>query len=112
MHSIDYLLDLTYAPLNGRTPVETLLTIFEREWQGIDFIKALRDIPDDEVLDHPELLRPKSLHDEDRVEWTDKIHWMVWPNVEGDSDLAGPIPVIWDFLLLELPLPDGTSLPR
>ncbi len=35
---------------------------------------------------------------------------MIWPNAEGVSNLSGPIPAIWDLMLVDLPLPDGTSL--
>jgi len=110
IHLIDYLLDLTYAPLNGRTPVEVLLTVFEREWAGTAFLEELRKVSDGEVFDHPELVRPKNIHAEDREEWTDKVHWLVWPNVEGESNLAGPLPAIWNLFLLDLPLPDGSTL--
>jgi len=110
IHLVDYLLDLTYAPLNGRTPVEVLLTVFEREWAGMAFLEELRKVPDAEVFDHPELVRPKNIHADDREEWTDKVHWLVWPNVEGESSLAGPLPAVWNLFLLDLPLPDGSAL--
>ncbi len=110
IHLIDYLLDLTYAPLNGRTPMEVMLTVFEREWAGMDFLEQLRKVPDAEVFDRAELVRPKNIHLNDRTEWTNKVHYMVWPNAEGESSLSGPIPAIWDLMLVDLPLPDGTSL--
>jgi len=110
IHLIDYLLDLTYAPLNGRTPVEVLLTVFKREWAGTAFLEELRKVPDAEIFDHPELLRPKNIHADDAEEWTDKVHWLVWPNVEGESSLAGPLPTIWNLFLLDLPSPDGKTL--
>jgi len=110
IHLVDYLLDLTYAPLNGRSPMEVMLNVFEREWAGMSFLKELNQVPDAEVFDHEELIRPKNIHLNDRKEWTDKVHYMVWPNVEGISDLSGPIPAIWDLMLVDLPLPDGSSL--
>ena len=110
IHLIDYMLDLTYAPLNGRSPMEVMLNVFEREWAGMAFLEELSQVPDAEVFDNEELVRPKNIHLNDRTEWTNKVHYMVWPNVEGESNLAGPIPAIWDLMLVDLPLPDGTTL--
>ncbi|MFC1734963.1 hypothetical protein ACFL1X_02535 [Candidatus Hydrogenedentota bacterium] len=110
IHLVDYLLDLTYAPLHGRSPVEVMLTIFEREWPGMKFLEKLDKVPDAEVFDHEDLLRPPKGHPDDREEWTEKVHMMVWPNVEGESSLAGPLPAIWDLFLLELPLPSGKKV--
>jgi len=109
IHLVDYLLDLTHAPLHGRTPVDVLLRVFEREWPGTALIAKLRQTPDAEIYT-PELERPPCPHEDDMAEWTDKVHWMIWPNTAGDSNLSGPLPVQWNLLLLALPLPDGSLL--
>ncbi len=109
IHLVDYLLDLAHAPLNGRTPVEVLFSIFEREWPGTSFLAELSRTPDADIY-IPRFERPPCPHEDDMAEWTDKVHWLVWPNTQGDANLSGPLPVIWNFMLLGLPLPDGTKV--
>lgn len=109
VHLVDYFLDLTNAPLNGKTPVDVMMTIFQREWAGLPFMEALRQTPDEDIY-QPRFERPPNVHEDDAAEWTDRVHWMVWPNTEGDGNLSGPLPVLWNLMLLDLPLPDGSSL--
>jgi len=109
VHLVDYLLDLSNAPLNGKTPVDVMMTIFEREWAGLPFMEALSQTPDEDIY-QPLFERPPNVHEDDAEEWTDRVHWMVWPNTEGDGNLSGPLPVLWNLMLLDLPLPDGSRL--
>lgn len=109
IHLVDYLLDLAHAPLNGRTPIEVMFNVVEQEWPGTPFLAELGQTPDPDI--HiPRFERPPCPHVDDMAEWTDKVHWMVWPNTQGDANLSGPLPVIWNFILLQLPLPDGTRI--
>ncbi|HJN17828.1 MAG TPA: hypothetical protein QGH10_20175, partial [Armatimonadota bacterium] len=92
IHLVDYLLDLTHAPLNGRTPVEVMFNVFAQEWPGTPLLDELRRTPDAEIY-QPHLERPPCPHVDDMAEWTDKVHWMIWPNAQGDANLSGPLPV-------------------
>ena len=83
---------------------------FESEWPGTPFLEDLRKIPDGQVFDTPALLHPANPHLNDAAEWADKVHKLVRPHARGDTNLSGPLPVFWNFLLLDPPLPDGSTL--
>ena len=63
-------------------------------------------IPDDQVFNTPALLRPANVHLDDANEWADKVHQLFRHRTLGDSNLSGPLPVFWNFLLIDLPLPE------
>ncbi len=110
LHLVDYLLDLTWAPLNGRTPVEVMVNVFAREWPGTLLIDALRETPEEEVPGQRLFYQPPNLHQEDEVAWAGRVQALVRPNTEGDCNLSGPLPALWTLMLFDLPLPDGTQL--
>ena len=109
VHLVDYFLDLTHAPLNGRTPVDLMFHVFEREWPGTPFLEELRHTSDADIY-VPHLERPPCPHTEDMAQWTERVYRMIRPNTHGDTNLSGPLPVFWNFMLLELPLPDGKRI--
>ncbi len=77
LHLVDYLLDLSYAPLHGRAPVEVLFTVLKREWEGTRLMNELAKMPDTDVAIHPK--RPRNPHVHDEQAWADKVHRMVRP---------------------------------
>jgi hypothetical protein len=106
---IDYLLDLSYAPLNGKAPVEVLFRVFAKEWAGTKLIEDLKVTPEEEVARR--FKRIKSVHSHDHGQWTDKVHWLVWPHASGtDANLSGVLPRFWNLFILDLPQPDGTRV--
>lgn len=109
LHLIDYLLDLSYAPLNGKAPVEVLFRIFDKEWAGIKLMEDLKTTPQDDVAGR--FRNIKNAHAHDYPQWTDKVHWLVWPHASGtDANLTGVLPRFWNLLILDLPQPDGSSV--
>ncbi len=108
VHLVDYWLDLTNAPLNGRTPVDVMFEVFRLEWPGHAFLDALRTTPDDQTLG--KLERLENAHADAYDSWVEKVHWMVWPNTEGHGNLSGPLPPFWNLLLVDLPLPNGRKI--
>ncbi len=109
LHLIDYLLDLSYAPLNGKAPVEVLFRIFAKEWAGMKLIEDLKVTPEEDVAKRFEHI--KSSHSLDHGQWTDKVHWLVWPHASGtDANLSGVLPRFWNLFILDLPQPDGTRV--
>ncbi len=105
IHLIDYLLDLTNAPLNGRVPVEVVFTALRREWEGWNLIKELRTLSDSEAATKPD--RPTNPHEHDGQEWGAKVRRMVNPNSDGQSDISGPLIVYSNLMLKHLPLPSS-----
>ncbi|NQT17440.1 MAG: hypothetical protein HQ582_32090 [Planctomycetes bacterium] len=108
VHLVDYWLDLTNAPLNGRTPVDVMFEVFRLEWPGHAFLDELRTTPDDQLL--PKFKRLENTHADAYDSWVEKVHWMVWPNSEGHGNLSGPLPPFWNLLLVDLPLPNGRKI--
>jgi hypothetical protein len=108
IHLIDYLLDLTNAPLHGRQPIEVVLTVLRRDWEGTHMIEQLRGLTDTQALTTPKRLEDP--HVEDRDEWTERVQWTIWPHTEGQSDIAGPLQIFWNLMLIDLPLPNGKHL--
>jgi len=108
VHLIDYLLDLSYAPLNGVAPVEVLFSVFEKEWDGIKLIEDLKVTPEEDVASR--FARVKNSHALD-PQWGPKVHWLVWPHTSGtDANLSGVLPRFWNLFILDLPQPDGTMV--
>ena len=108
IHLVDYLLDLTYAPLHGRAPMEVVLTVLRRDWEGMNLLKQLRALTDVQAATTP--ARLDDPHVDDRDEWTERVRRTLWPYTEGQSDIAGPLQIFWNLLLIDLPLPDGKKL--
>jgi len=109
LHLIDYLLDLSYAPLNGKAPVEVLFRIFAQEWAGTQLIEDLKATAEKDVAKRfKHIMSP---HSHDQQEWTNKVHWLVWPHAQGtDANLSGVLPRFWNLFVLDLPQPDGTKV--
>jgi hypothetical protein len=106
IHLVDYLLDLTNAPLHGRTPVDVMFAAFRQEWPANALLEAVAATPDSEV--YPQYERMGNPHKDNPAEWADKVHWMVWPNTTGPNAMAGPLPIFWNILYFgDMPLPDG-----
>ena len=108
IHLVDYLLDLTYAPLHGRVPVEVLFTALKREWEGMRLMERLATMTDAQVAESS--YRPSNPHKHDEPAWADKVHKMVRPNTFGRSNISGPLPIYSNLLLKELPLPNGEKV--
>ncbi len=108
IHLVDYLLDLSNAPLHGRAPIEVVLTVLRREWEGMNLLKQLQVLSDAQAATKP--ARLSDPHADDVTEWTEKVRWMIWPYTEGQSDIAGPLQIFWNLLLIDIPLPDGKKL--
>jgi hypothetical protein len=109
VHLVDYLLDLTHAPFLGRAPMEVVLKAFEKEWDGVDLMETIRSTPEDEL---PELVKGiVNPHEDDPEGWADIVHGLVRPHSDGsDIHLTGVLPRFYDYLVLSLPLPDGTEI--
>jgi hypothetical protein len=108
LHLVDYLLDLTNAPLHGRVPIEVINTVLRREWEGLRLMKELNSLSDKEAASQPD--RPHNPHKFDEEKWAARVRRMVNPNTDGQSDIAGPLIVYSNLMLKQLPLPDGRSL--
>jgi hypothetical protein len=108
IHLVDYLLDLTNAPLHGRAPIEVVLTVLRREWEGMNLLKQLQGLSDAQAATRPARLNDP--HADDAKVWTEKVRWMIWPYTEGQSDISGPLQIFWNLLLIDIPLPDGKKL--
>jgi hypothetical protein len=109
VHLVDYLLDLTHAPFLGRAPMEVLLTAFEKEWDGMALIEKIRATPDDEL---PALVKGVvNPHEDDPEAWAALVRGLVRPHTGGsDIHLTGVLPRFYDYLVLSLPLADGTRI--
>ena len=109
VHLVDYLLDITHAPFLGRAPMEVLLTAFEKQWDGIALIEKIRSTPDDEL---PALVKGVvNPHQDDPEAWAALVRGLVRPHTGGsDIHLTGVLPRFYDYLVLSLPLPDGTRI--
>jgi hypothetical protein len=108
LHLVDYLLDLTNAPLHGRVPIDVVSTALRREWEGIRLMKELESLTDEQAASLPE--RPRNPHKFEEEEWSARVRRMVNPNTDGQSDISGPLVVYSNLLLKQLPLPDGRTL--
>jgi hypothetical protein len=108
LHLVDYLLDLTNAPLHGRVPIDVVSTALRREWEGIRLMKELELLTDEQAASLPE--RPRNPHKFEEEEWSARVRRMVNPNTDGQSDISGPLVVYSNLLLKQLPLPDGRTL--
>ncbi len=108
IHLVDYLLDLAYAPLHGRVPVEVLLTVLRREWEGMRLMERLATMTDAQVATSPH--RPSNPHEHEQAAWADKVHRMVRPYTFGRSNISGPLPSYCNLLLKDLPLPNGQKV--
>ena len=71
-------------------------------------MEELAEMPDAEAAIRPE--RPRNPHAHDESAWADKVHRMVRPFTEGQSDISGPLQIFWNLLLKDLPLPDGRPI--
>ncbi len=108
LHMVDYLLDLTNAPLHGRVPLDVVFTALRREWEGIRLMKELELLTDEDASSKPE--RPRNPHQFEEAEWSARVRRMVNPNTYGQSDISGPLIVYSNLMLKQLPLPDGRTL--
>ena len=109
LHLIDYLLDLSYAPLNGKAPVEVLFRIFAKEWAGMQLMEDLKATAEKDVATRFEHIKSPQSHD--HGEWGNKVHWLVWPHAQGtDANLSGVLPRFWNLFVLDLPQPDGAKV--
>ena len=103
------LLDLSYAPLNGKAPVEVLFRVFAKEWAGMQLIEDLKATAEKDVATR--FKRIKSPHSHDHGEWGNKVHWLVRPHAQGtDANLSGVLPRFWNLFVLDLPQPDGSKV--
>ena len=45
IHLVDYLMDLTYAPFNGRTPMKVLFEVMKQQFDGVGLLERIRVTP-------------------------------------------------------------------
>jgi hypothetical protein len=109
VHLVDYLLDLTHAPLLGRAPMDVVLTAFEKEWDGLDLMETIAVTPDAEL---PALVDAiVNPHADDPEAWAAVVHGLVRPHSGGsDVNLTGVLPRFYDYMVLSQPLPSGQQI--
>jgi len=103
VHLVDYLLDLTNAPLNGRVPVEVVFAALKREWEGMKLIEKVRKLSNVDAATKP--ARPVNPHEHDWQQWSERVRQMVNLNTYGQSDISGPLVVYTNLMIKHLPLP-------
>jgi hypothetical protein len=116
IHLVDYTMDLTYAPFNGRSPMKVLFKVMETEWDGLGLMEKLRITPDDQIGALLKTARNTHGYTDygDLTEfnnWREEIYHTVRPNSTGsDINLTGVLPRYYNYMILGIPLPDGSLI--
>ena len=116
IHLVDYLLDLTYAPFNGRAPMKVLYKVMESEWDGLALMERIRITPDDQL--QALLGGVKNTHGYsdfgDLTQfngWRRRVYDSIRPHTAGsDINLTGVLPRFYAFFVLGMEFPDGTRI--
>lgn len=89
-------------------PVEVLLTVLRREWEGMRLMEKLAAMTDAQVAASTH--RPTNPHEHDGPVWAHKVRQTVRPYTLGRSNISGPLPIYCNLLLKDLPLPKGQKV--
>ena len=105
LYLVDYFLDLAWAPLHGRWPVEEMRDLYQDVWAGWRLILDLRQMTGQAAADHVKKLPHHHLATgkEDSQKCAERTKEGIHAPASEEE--------WWDHFLLATPLPDGRRVP-